>query len=227
LGNHREEEDIVLARLVRGDESAFADLVDRLHGRLFSFARTFTSSPALAEDIVQETWLAVIRGLRGFQGRSSLHTWIFGILVHRAKTMAAREARRPEVSSALVNGHSEEAGEEWNIGYGRRGLWEETPAPWGLEDPAAVFQTREAMDVVHQALLEMPESQRQVVLLRDVEGIDSSDVCNILGISETNQRVLLHRGRARVRRALDRYLQGEPSLAKPLSGAAQEEGRRS
>jgi RNA polymerase sigma-70 factor (ECF subfamily) len=225
LENHRE--DILLARLARGDESAFADLVDQLHGRLLSFARTFTSSPALAEDIVQETWLAVIRGLRGFQGRSSLRTWIFGILVHRAKTMASREARRPEVSSAVANGHAEEAGEEWNVGYGRQGLWEETPAPWGLEDPAAVFQTREALGVIHQAVLEMPESQRQVVLLRDVEGIDSSDACNILGISETNQRVLLHRGRARVRRALDRYLQGEPSLAKPLSGAAQEEGRRS
>ena len=223
MANHREE-DVLLARLTRGDESAFAELVDQLHGRLYSFARTFASSPALAEDIVQETWLAVIRGLPAFEGRSSLRTWIFGILVHRAKTMAAREARRPEVPSTSMNGKTDEPREEWDLGYGRRGLWEETPAPWGLEDPASVFQTREALEVIHRAVIGMPESQRQVVLLRDVEGIDSSDACNILGISETNQRVLLHRGRARVRRALDHYLQGEPHLAKPLSGTARKEG---
>jgi RNA polymerase sigma-70 factor (ECF subfamily) len=226
LANHRDEEALI-ERLVGGDESAFAGLVDQLHPRLLSFARTFTTSPALAEDIVQETWLAVIRGLRGFEKRSSLRTWIFGILVNRAKTMASREARRPEVPAVSTNGTGEETREEWNLGYGRKGLWEETPAPWGLEDPAAVFQAHEALDVIQRALLGMPESQRQVVLLRDVEGIESSDACNILGISETNQRVLLHRGRARVRRALDQYLQGEPSLAKPLSQAAQEEGRKS
>ena len=223
MGNHRDEETL-LARLVRGDDSAFAILVDQLHGRLFAFAKTFTSSPALAEDIVQETWLAVIRGIRGFQGRSSLRTWIFGILANRAKTMAAREARRPEVAGAVLNGASGEMRDEWEPGYGRRGLWVETPVPWGLEDPAAVFQTAEALDVIRQVVQEMPESQRQVVLLRDVEGIDSSDICNILGISETNQRVLLHRGRARVRRALDLYLQGEKDLAKPLTGTAQPEG---
>jgi RNA polymerase sigma-70 factor (ECF subfamily) len=226
LGNHRDEEALI-DRLVGGDESAFADLVDQLHARLFSFARTFTTSPALAEDIVQETWLAVIRGLRGFEKRSSLRTWIFGILVHRAKTMASREARRPEMPATAANGAAEDPREEWNLGYGRKGLWEETPAPWGLEDPAAVFQAREALDVIHRAVQAMPESQRQVVLLRDVEGIDSSDACNILGISETNQRVLLHRGRARVRRALDQYLQGEPSVAKPLSQTTQGGGRRS
>jgi len=224
LANHREEEELLLARLRRGDDSAFSELVDQLHPRLYSFARTFTSSPALAEDMVQETWLAVIRGLRGFEGRSSLRTWIFGILVHRAKTMASREARRPEVPSKAANGKREDEREEWNLGYGRRGLWEETPAPWGLEDPASIFQARETLDVIHRAVLEMPESQRQVVLLRDVEGIEPSDACNILGISETNQRVLLHRGRARVRRALDQYLRGEPSLAKPLSATAREEG---
>jgi len=224
LENHQEE--ALLARLNRGEEAAFATLVDRLHGRLYAFARTFTTSPALAEDIVQETWLAVIRGLGGFEGRSSLRTWIFGILVRRAKTVAAREARRREVPHPSANGH-EIPGEEWDLGYGRRGLWERAPAPWGLEDPASVFQTKEALEVIDQAVREMPETQRQVVLLRDVEGLESAEACNILGLSETNQRVLLHRGRARVRRALDRYLQGQTDLAGPLTGSARTRGERS
>ena len=224
MENHQEE--ALLARLSRGEEAAFAALVDRLHGRLYAFARTFTTSPALAEDIVQETWLAVIRGLGGFEGRSSLRTWIFGILVRRAKTVAAREARRPEVPHPSANGH-ETSGEEWDLGYGRRGLWERAPAPWGLEDPASVFQTKEALEVIDQAVREMPETQRQVILLRDVEGLESAEACNILGLSETNQRVLLHRGRARVRRALDRYLQGQTDLAAPLTGSARTRGERS
>lgn len=192
----------LLARLRSGDESAFAALVDDLHGRLLAFARTFTSSTALAEDIVQETWLAVIRGLRGFEERSSLTTWIYGILVRRARTMATRDARR----AAAAPQEGARPAIEWEPGRGRVGLWEETPVPWGLEDPAEIQQSREALGVVLAALATLPESQRQVVLLRDVEGTPARDVCNILDVSETNVRVLLHRGRARIRRALDRYM---------------------
>ena len=195
----------LLARLRAGDEAAFAALVDDLHGRLIGLAATFTSSPPLAEDIVQETWLGVIRGLRAFEGRSSLRTWIFSILVRRARTMAAREARRgvPIAGSESRNG---EGFVEWSPGNGRVGLWDEAPRPWALEDPAAIHQSREALDVVRSALDGLPLSQRQVVLLRDVEDVAARDVCNILDLSETNQRVLLHRGRARIRRALDRYV---------------------
>lgn len=195
----------MLARLRSGDETAFGELVDGLHGRLVALASTFTSSPALAEDIAQETWLAVIRGLRGFEGRSSLRTWIFSILVRRARTIAAREARRaaPQPPTESRNGNGLV---EWEPGQGRIGLWEEAPVPWGLEDPAAIHQSREALEVVRAALAELPTAQRQVVLLRDVEDVSAADACNILELSETNQRVLLHRGRARIRRALDRYL---------------------
>lgn len=195
----------MLTRLRSGDEAAFGDLVDGLHGRLLALASTFTSSPALAEDIVQETWLAVIRGLRGFEGRSSLRTWIFSILVRRARTIAAREARRaaPRPPTESQNGDTHV---EWEPGKGRVGLWEETPVPWALEDPAAIHQSREALEVVRAALAGLPAAQRQVVLLRDVEGVPAADACNILDLSETNQRVLLHRGRARIRRALDRYI---------------------
>jgi RNA polymerase sigma-70 factor, ECF subfamily len=195
-------EEGLIVRLRSGDETAFAGLVDDLHCRLLTLARTFTSSPALAEDIVQETWLAVIRGLRSFEGRSSLRTWIFSILVRRARTVAGREARRTQIQFEASNGSLT----EWEPGRGRQGLWEESPESWGLGDPAAVLGTREILEVVQKAFDRLPEMQRQVVLLRDIEGVRSSDVCNILEISNTNQRVLLHRGRARVRRSLDQYL---------------------
>jgi RNA polymerase sigma-70 factor (ECF subfamily) len=202
---NRTEESLV-ARLRSGDELAFAALVDGLHCRLLALAKTFTSSASLAEDIVQETWLAVIRGLRGFEDRSTLRTWIFSILVRRAKTLAVREARWAKVSIPQENPGNGEPSFEWEPGRGRLGLWDERPVPWGLEDPAAVFQMRETLEVVENAVAKLPEMQRQVVFLRDVEDVSPADVCNILDISETNQRVLLHRGRARVRRALDQYL---------------------
>jgi RNA polymerase sigma-70 factor, ECF subfamily len=195
----------LLERLRAGDETAFAALVDDLHGRLVALAATFTSSPPLAEDIVQETWLAVIRGLRAFEGRSSLRTWIFSILVRRARTMAVREARRgvPVTGSEGRNG---DGFVEWSPGLGRIGLWEKTPVPWVLEDPAAIHLSHEALEVVRTALTGLPVAQQQVVLLRDVEDVPAREVCNILDLSETNQRVLLHRGRARIRRALDQYM---------------------
>jgi RNA polymerase sigma-70 factor (ECF subfamily) len=201
----RDGEKALVVGLQTGDATAFAALVDELHGRLLALARTFTSSPALAQDIVQETWLAVIRGLRGFEGRSSIRTWIFSILVRRARTMAAQEARRREVSIG-VEGFGAGSPPEWRPGLGRVGLWEEPLVSWGLEDPEATLRREEALRVVQGALNELPDQQRQVVLLRDVEGVSPADTCNILGVSETNQRVLLHRGRARIRRALDQFL---------------------
>jgi len=206
LEKYRDHEAAMLVRLRSGDGEAFATLVDELHGRLLAFARTFTSSAPLAEDIVQETWLAVIRGLRGFEGRSSLRTWIFNILTRRARTLAAREARRYTIALRADENMIDPGAIEWEQGAGRLGLWEESPVSWGITDPAAAFQTREMLELVKHALEALPERQRQVVLLRDVEDLGSVEVCNILEISETNQRVLLHRGRARVRRVLDRFL---------------------
>ena len=226
----RENEDRLLARLRSGDEAAFSDLFDELNVRLQGLARTFTSSPPLAEDIVQETWLAVISGLRGFEGRSTLRTWIFSILVRRARTMSSREKRRQKFMVRPRGAAADGSIMEWEPGRGRIGLWEETPKPWRLDDPAAVLQNRELMAVLEQALALLPEKQRQVVLLRDVEGVPSADVCNILEISETNQRVLLHRGRSRIRNELDRYLRDEtiqllPSASR-TNGARAERERR-
>jgi len=200
-------EEALVASLRAGDRAAFAGLVDSLHARLVALARTFTSSPALAEDIVQETWLAVIRGLHRFEGRSTLRTWIFNILVRRARTMASREARRAEVPIP-TEGSGGAPPREWEPGKGRQGLWDEAPVSWGLDDPEAVLRMRETLEVVERAVAALPGMQGQVVLLRDVEDIPSADVCNILHITETNLRVLLHRGRARIRRALDEYVRG-------------------
>jgi RNA polymerase sigma-70 factor (ECF subfamily) len=213
LEKYRDDETALLARLRAGDGDAFASLVDDLHGRLLAFAKSFTPSAPLAEDIVQETWLAVIRGIRGFEGRSTLRTWIFNILARRARTLAAREARRStvELRPDPIRGDGDFV--EWEPGAGRLGLWEYAPISWGIADPATRFQSREMLELVRNALEDLPERQRQVVLLRDVEDLGSVEVCNILEISETNQRVLLHRGRARVRRVLDRFLREgmEPS----------------
>ena len=218
----RESEEVLLGKLRSGDAAAFVTLVDQLNSSLYALARTFTSSPALAEDIVQETWLAVIRGLRVFEGRSSLRTWIFSILVRRARTIAAREKRRETLGSPATSPTSEAQGVEWEPGRGRLGLWEERPAPWPIDDPAVLYQNREVMEVVGNALATVPDAQRQIVLLRDVEGLSATEACNVLEISETNQRVLLHRGRARLRIALDRYFRDEKDTriqASPWNGA--------
>jgi RNA polymerase sigma-70 factor (ECF subfamily) len=200
--------DSALLPLLRaGDEAAFAQLVDTLHGPLLAFARTFTRSPTLAEDIVQETWMAVIKGLAAFEGRSSLRTWVFGILVHRARTLTMREARREWTpGNATDTAGGADADPEWEPGAGRRGLWDHAPQPWDGLDPADLYQAEEALGVVRTALEGLPETQRQCILLRDVEGLSSEETCNILGLGETNLRVLLHRGRARIRRALDAYV---------------------
>jgi RNA polymerase sigma-70 factor (ECF subfamily) len=214
----------LLDRLRRGDEAAFDRLVDSLHGPLLAFARTFTRSPSLAEDIVQETWMGVVRGLDGFEGRASLRTWIFGILVRRARTLTARESRRD--LAPLGPGEAGPEGPEWEPGAGRKGLWDKAPEPWTGLDPGQIYEAVEALQVVRAALEALPEAQRQSVLLRDVEGLSTEEVCNILGLAETNLRVQLHRGRARVRRALDAYARdGSRPQATAGPAAPQSAGR--
>src|SRR5205085_8717586 len=153
--------------------------------------------------------MAVVRGLEGFEGRCSLTTWILSILIRRARTITAHDARRRGISLSFEAPELDGATGEWEPGRGKQGLWEGRPVPWGLQDPAAIFQSREALQVLQQALQALPDAQRRVVLLRDVEDVSASEICNMLAISETNQRVLLHRGRSHIRRALDAYLRWE------------------
>ena len=196
------------ARLKAGDETAFREIVTTYGGRLARLARSFSRNDAVIAEAVQETWLAVIRGVDGFEGRAPLRSWIFGILVNQARRLAVREHRQAEIASGRAAGSERSASnaDDREPGMGRNGMWTDPPVPWGLENPESAILRRETLEVIEGALADLPESQRQVVLLRDVEGLGPEEVCNILGISDTNQRVLLHRGRSMLRRALDHYM---------------------
>jgi RNA polymerase sigma-70 factor (ECF subfamily) len=169
---------------------------------MLRFARTFISRADVAEEVVQETWLAVLKGLPAFEGRSSLKTWIFHILANRARTRAVREGR--VIPFADLGAPEDEALDpDMASRFAEGGHWSQPPAPWDADTPESILLRREAMDQFQLALETLPPVQRTVVTLRDVEGWSAEDACNVLQISETNQRVLLHRARTRLRRALE------------------------
>lgn len=202
--NPMNDESGLLPRLRDRDEEAFRELVRRYHGVLLRLAGTFVRSAATAEEIVQETWLAVLQGLDGFEGRSSLKTWIYSILANRARTRAVRDGR-----TVLFSEIGEEDSGELAVDpsrFGPSGSWNEPPQPWDLTSPEARAASAQLAEHVRNAIDGLPPTQRAVVLLRDVEGCTAEEACNILAVSETNQRVLLHRGRSRVRKALEALL---------------------
>ncbi len=191
-------------RLLAGDEAAFSFLIERYHAPLIRLALLFVSSRAVAEEVVQETWVAVLDGLRAFEGGSSLKTWIFRILTNRAKTRGVREGRSLPFSS-LSDPESDREPAVDPARFQPSGAWAEPPQRWDDETPERLLLRQEAIQCLEKAIAELPPNQRAVVTLRDVEGLESSEVCNVLEISETNQRVLLHRARARLRRALEEF----------------------
>ncbi|HEY3817522.1 MAG TPA: RNA polymerase sigma factor [Polyangiaceae bacterium] len=194
---------LLLGRLRDGDESAFRELVTKMHRGLLRVALAFVESPSAAEEVVQETWVAVVSQIDGFEGRSSLRTWIGTILSNRAKTRGVRD-KRSVPFSALTKDDVDPVEPER---FSSRGLWSPPPARWD-EAPESLALRKEAREAIERELGTLPEAQRTVVVLRDLEGWSSDEVCNVLGISETNQRVLLHRGRQRLRGALERYHSG-------------------
>lgn len=194
-------DDELLSRLRAGDEQAFAELVRTYHAPLVRLAQTFVSSKAVAEEVVQDTWVGVVRGIGRFEGRSSLKTWIYTILVNRARTTGAREPRTVSLAG------DEGAGEER---FSRDGGWIDPPAEWP-DDVAERLSAPDLAGRVRAAIDSLPETQRQVVTLRDVEGLDSKEVCDLLGLTEGNQRVLLHRGRGRLRAMFAEELEGRRS----------------
>jgi RNA polymerase sigma-70 factor, ECF subfamily len=201
------EERLLVERLLAGDEAAFTALVEQYHGALVRLARVFVPSQAVAEEVVQETWAGVIHGLPKFEGRSSLKTWIFRILTNRAKTRGVREGRSVPFS-ALGNPDSESEPAVSPDRFQGNGMWATPPRPWDRNTPEKLIMHKQAIERLACALEDLPPNQRAVVTLRDVEGLESPEVCNILEISETNQRVLLHRGRSKLRRVLEEYLDG-------------------
>jgi len=181
----RDDDDLV-ARLQRGDKSAFVTLIDRHDAALRRAARTFVSTRASADEVVQDTWLAVVDGVRAFEGRSSIRTWIFRILTNRAKTRGAREARSVPVST--LPGDDELA-----------------PPAAAPETPKHLLLRKELAGELEAAVRDLPERQRTVVVLRDALGWSPEDVCHLLAVNEPNQRVLLHRARSRLRASLSHY----------------------
>jgi len=189
-----------------GDEDAYAALVRRYSPMLMRLARMYVPTDALAEDVVQETWVAVVRGLERFEGRSSFKTWLFRILVNRAKTRGVREHR--SIPFASVGGGAAEEDEGPAVDPSRftsEGAWTSAPADWH-DDPEAALDSAEALRITREAIDELPERQKIVITLRDLEGLSSDEVRNVLDLTETNQRVLLHRARTKVRQALEDWI---------------------
>lgn len=190
--------------LLQGSEAAFEALVARYQSSLLRIALVFVGDPAVAEEVVQDTWVAVLNGLHGFEGRSSLRTWVFAILSNRARTRAVRE-KRSVPFSALGDVESGDEPAVESTRFTADGMWAVPPRSWGADNPEDQLLRRETMAVLAAALADLPPQQRAVVTLRDVEGLSSDDVCRVLEVSEVNQRVLLHRARSRLRGALERY----------------------
>ena len=187
----------LLGRLRAGDEQTFVALVERYNGSMLRLAASFVPSRAVAEEVVQDTWLAVLRGLPAFQGRASLRTWMFTILVNRARTTGSREQRTIPVADA---GPVVDASR-----FGPEGAWSAPPEHW-IEEAEDRIEAEKLGGLLKAAIDGLPGRQREVVLLRDVEGMSSAEVCDVLSISEANQRVLLHRGRGKLRQVLETEL---------------------
>jgi RNA polymerase sigma-70 factor (ECF subfamily) len=204
-----EDEAVLVAALRRRDEAAFMALVRRHHASMVRLARTFVPSREVAEEVAQETWLAVIQQLDRFEGRSSLRTWIFHILVNQAKTRGARERRSVPFSAFAGRDDADEplveADRFLDDDHRWAGHWSAPPESWS-ELPESHLLTAELGARLRAAIDDLPQAQRAVVLLRDVDCLSGPEVCDLLGVSEGNQRVLLHRGRSKVRAALEDYI---------------------
>jgi RNA polymerase sigma-70 factor (ECF subfamily) len=198
------EDQELVERARAGDEEAFATLVRRHSPALLRLARMYVATQAQAEDVVQETWLGVLRGLERFEGRASFRTWLFRILVNRAKTAGVREHRSVPFASFGDSGDGDEPAVD-PTRFAAAGNWVSPPQRWE-DDPDTALRGREARRIAEEAIEQLPERQRIVITMRDLDGLSSDEVRNALDLSETNQRVLLHRARAKVRQALENWI---------------------
>jgi RNA polymerase sigma-70 factor, ECF subfamily len=208
-------EDKVIEGLRQGEESAFVFLIDRYTTVMTRIALMYVADAATAEEIVQDTWIAVLEGIGRFEGRSSLKTWIFKILTNKAKTRGEQEARNLAFSAWETLDEADEPAvdaerfrspdaPQWPGG------WADPPKPW-TSAPEAQVLSREIMWTLQQAIDALPDRQRTILVLNDIEGWASREVCNVFNLTETNQRVLLHRARSKVRQALECYFESERS----------------
>ena len=202
----------LIEALRRGDESAFSRLVDLHHNSMVRVARLYVGTAAAAEEVAQEAWLGVLQGLARFEGRCTLKAWIFAIVANCAKSRGARDRRTVPFSSLAQDddgGPSVDPERFLDDGHPRwPGHWSQPPDAW--DEDALV--SRETLEAIAAAMEQLPPMQRAVMTMRDVEGLGSDETCQVLAISEANQRVLLHRARSKVRKALESYLhEGEVS----------------
>jgi len=194
----------LIESLRAGDEAAFARVLEEYRPSMIRIAMLYVRSRAVAEDVVQDAWVGVLRGIDRFEGRSSLKTWLFTIVANTAKTRAVREARSVPFSS-LGDGEGPAVDPDR---FDETAQWSSPPGSWA-ELPERRLEARETLGRIGAAINALPERQREVIVLRDVEGFSAEETCNVLGLTETNQRVILHRARSKVREALEHYLRGE------------------
>ena len=203
----REPIDPDLEALRSGDEAAFEALIGRHHGPMMRLAMTYLRDRGAAEDAVQETWLTCLRTLDRFEGRSSLKTWIFGILLNVARSRRRKESRILPFASLFRRDDGDARVPTVDPRrFGTDGMWSTPPDSWS-NVPESRLLDRETIDHVKAAIESLPAKQREVVILRDVAGFEADEVCSLLSISPANQRVRLHRGRASLRRTLEEYLE--------------------
>jgi len=196
----------LVSHLLIGDEKAFLRLVNREHASMVRYAELFVSTRASAEEVVQEAWLGILNGLARFEGRSSLRSWMFGVVANRAKARALREARSVPVSALAEDGEGDGVDEDRfsPAGSPQAGQWMDPPQLW----PEECVERAETLRLVRKCIERLSGLRRQVIQLRDVEDWSAGEVCALLGISECNQRVLLHRARSRIRHQLEHELVG-------------------
>jgi RNA polymerase sigma-70 factor (ECF subfamily) len=202
----RDSIDPDLEALRSGNDAAFEALIGRYHGPMMRLAMTYLRDRGAAEDAVQETWLTCLKTLDRFEGRSSLKTWIFGILLNVARSRRRKESRiLPFTSFFRRDGGSDRGPTVDPRRFGGDGMWSAPPDSWS-NVPESRLLDRETVGKVKAAIETLPAKQREVVILRDVAGFEADEVCALLSISQANQRVRLHRGRASVRKMLEEYL---------------------
>lgn len=198
----REEESALVGRILAGEAAALRLLIEREHATLLRFARAITRDDDLAQEVVQDAWIRIHRSLATFEKRSSLRTWMARIVINRAKTLAVRAARWvPFAEEAEAHEDAVDL-----ASFTQRGFWRESPSRWHAETPERLLDRQQVTAAIEAEIAELPTAQRAVLTLRDLEGWDSQEVCNALEISESNQRVLLHRARSRVRAGLAKVM---------------------
>jgi RNA polymerase sigma-70 factor (ECF subfamily) len=214
----------LIARLRTGDERAFNEMVNKNHGALIRMALRYVADRDVAEEVVQDTWIAVIDGIKKFEGRSTLTTWIFSILIHKAKDRGVRE--RKHVNFSALETVGEESGEEavdpsrFHTSGELAGHWALPPQPWDEQTPERLLASKQALVALSQAVDDLPPGLREVLVLKDVEELESEAICERLRITETNLYVRLHRARERMRVAVEKALAGRVPRDVSYSGFA-------